>query len=122
MVNLPIKIKGTGKTPEMEFRPKEALIKMVGVSIPENANEFYAPILAWLDTLVSAAPQETIRVEIKLKYFSITSSRILLTIFKKIEKLPDATIYWYYEDNDTYEMGSEYSTMLVIPVVLIKIE
>lgn len=120
MKHLSLRIKGTAETPTMEFKPHESLISMIGVSVPSNAKAFYEPILIWLEEFVNDPPQNEIVVKIDLRYFSVSSSVVLLKIFKLFQKVPKIKIYWYYEDVDMKEAGENYESMLTIPFVLIQ--
>ena len=41
-------IKGTDETPEINFDKAGNCLKISGVSMPENALDFYLPAISWL--------------------------------------------------------------------------
>lgn len=119
MFNLPLKIKATERTPLLEYNPKDKTFNVIGVSIPDDAKMFYGPILLWVDSYTKTANQQGITINVDLDYFSIQSSLILLRILKKFESLPETTINWYFDDNDTEEIANDFSTMINIKFNLI---
>lgn len=42
-------INGTDETPEVRYDPKASVLSIKGSSFPENPDEFYQPLLTWLD-------------------------------------------------------------------------
>lgn len=122
-----LKIEGTPKTPTIVFdaEARELLIK--GRSIPENSIEFYRPLV---NTLDQCAREEStgLAVNIILEYFNTSSSKCLLDIFKKLEKIHSNSgsvqINWYYEedDEDMLEAGEDYQAIINIPFVMKEIE
>ena len=82
----PIKIEGTPKTPTVNFNAESGVLEIKGRSIPENAVEFYKPLVDWIGSYGdSAKPQTT--VNIQLEYFNTSSSKCILDVFKKLELL-----------------------------------
>jgi len=122
-----ILIEGTPKTPTVNFIAEEGKIEIKGRSIPENSIEFYKPLVDWLDKYASN-PSETTVVNIQLEYFNTSSSKCILDVFKKLEKVTqskkDIVINWYYEedDEDMLEAGEDYQSILRIPFKMIELE
>ena len=88
-----------------------------GRSIPENSIEFYKPLLDWLDKYVNNPLESTI-FEIKLEYFNTSSSKCLVEIFRKLEKIHDngkqVSIEWYFDEEDEEyweESGEDFKEM-----------
>ncbi|HAN78108.1 MAG TPA: nuclear pore complex subunit [Bacteroidales bacterium] len=121
-----IALKGTGKTPTVNFNAEEGLIEIKGRSIPENSIEFYKPLVDWLDKY-AATPASKTTVKIQLEYFNTSSSKCILDVFKKLEAVQRSTesvlINWYYEedDEDMLEAGEDYQSILKIPFKMIEI-
>lgn len=122
MKHISLKIKGTDTTPEMEYKVHESVITMSGVSVPSNAKEYYTPIMQWIEEFIQDPPLKQVTIKIRLRYFSVSSSVILLKIFKLFQQLPSVRIYWYYDDIDMKEVGENYESMLKIPFILINEE
>ncbi|MEA3445952.1 MAG: DUF1987 domain-containing protein [Bacteroidota bacterium] len=116
---------GTEKTPEIFFDAKKGLFRIKGRSIPENSIEFYKPFMEWLDKYAEPPGKKT-TVDIQLEYFNTSSSKCILDIFKKLERLNNAnvSINWHYEsdDEDMIEAGEDYQSLIDIPFNMIEIE
>ncbi len=124
-----IAIKGTPKTPTIDLNIDSGVVEIKGRSIPENAVDFYRPVVEWLDKY-SETPMEETRVNIQLEYFNTSSSKCILDVFKKLENIykrngyKGVTINWYYEedDEDMLEAGEDYQSILKIPFEMIEME
>ncbi len=123
----PIKLAGSPKTPAVNFDPDKGVVELKGRSIPENAIDFYRPLIDWLDKYATTAKTNT-EVNIQLEYFNTSSSKCILDVFKKLETVYRVTnsviINWYYEedDEDMLEAGEDYQSILKIPFKMIEIE
>jgi hypothetical protein len=119
-----IKLEGTPKTPTVEFSANNGVLLLKGRSIPENSIEFYKPLINWIEDYSASAPSETV-LNVQLEYFNTSSSKCLLDIFKRLERVGDsATINWYYEedDEDMLEAGEDYDAIIDIPFKMIEVE
>lgn len=116
MYNLPLRIKATERTPSLEYDPKGPTFNMIGVSVPDDAKSFYAPILQWIEKYVEKYEErenkEPLVISIDLDYFSIQSASILLKIIKHFDKLPNVTLNWHFDDKDTEEIGYDLASMV----------
>lgn len=122
-----LNIEGTPKTPTVNFDPANGVLEIKGRSIPENAIEFYKPLVDWLTEYANASKSTTV-VNIQLEYFNTSSSKCILDVFKKLEaiqngKLSSININWYYEedDEDMLEAGEDYQAIINIPFKMIEI-
>ncbi|WP_296623497.1 DUF1987 domain-containing protein [Marivirga sp.] len=120
-------LEATPKTPKLDFNPDAETFLISGRSIPENSIEFYKPLLDWLDKYVQN-PLESTTFEIKLEYFNTSSSKCLVEIFRKLEKVnadgKSITIDWYYEeeDEDMEESGEDFKQIIKVPFKMIEIK
>ena len=119
---------GTPKTPTINFDSEAGIIEMKGRSIPENAIEFYKPLVDWLDEYADISKEIT-EANIQLEYFNTSSSKCILDVFKKLETIhkldgKEVIINWYYEedDEDMLEAGEDYQSILKIPFKMIEME
>lgn len=118
---------GTSNTPEIRLNAANGLISFKGRSIPENSIEFYKPVFDWVDEYCSF-PANSTKITVQLEYFNTSSSKCLLDIFKKLEKLKPAgksvKILWVYEsdDEDMFEAGEDYESIINIPFEFKEIE
>lgn len=118
---------GTAKTPEVFFDAQKGFLKIKGRSIPENSIEFYKPLIDWLDEYANQ-PQTNTSINIQLEYFNTSSSKCILDIFKKLERIhtdgTSVSISWYYEADDEamLEAGEDYESLIDIPFKLVEID
>jgi len=119
-------INGTLKTPEILLNAEKGMLEFKGRSIPENSTEFYKPVFDWINEY-SKAPKATTSVKMHLEYFNTSSSKCILDIFKKLEKIKKAgnevSINWYYDedDEDMLEAGEDYESIIKIPFKMIEV-
>jgi hypothetical protein len=122
-----LNIEGTPKTPEIRFDFSSGEILIKGRSIPENSIEFYKPLVDSLENYAES-PKENTVVNIQLEYFNTSSSKCILDVFKKLEKINTnsnkVVINWYYEedDEDMLEAGEDYEAIINIPFKMIEVE
>ena len=122
-----LNIEGTPKTPTIRFDMKSGEMLIKGRSIPENSIEFYKPLTEALDAYADS-PQSETKVNIQLEYFNTSSSKCILDVFKKLEKInsggSNVTINWHYEedDEDMLEAGEDYEAIINVPFKMIEIE
>ena len=119
-----LEIPNTAKTPQISLNPNGTLL-FKGRSIPENSIDFYRPVMDWLTEYAREA-QPLTTVEMRLEYFNTSSSKCILDIFKRfslIHELPgkEVQVKWYFfsDDEDMYESGNDYSTIVKIPFELV---
>jgi hypothetical protein len=84
-------------------------------------------LIDWLDKYADQ-PNGKTSVNIKLEYFNTSSSKCILDIFRKLElihkKGNEVEINWYYEedDEDMFEAGEDYQSIINIPFKMIEME
>tara|TARA_B100000809_G_scaffold49217_1_gene44222 strand:+ start:461 stop:823 length:363 start_codon:yes stop_codon:yes gene_type:complete len=110
-----INIETTEDTPKVILDASASKFEMSGRSLPEDAAEFYQPILDWLDTYSSTPNPETI-FEVKLEYFNTASSKLILDVLTKLEDIENAKVHWYFyeDDEDMEEAGEEFSELIEV--------
>jgi hypothetical protein len=110
-----INIESTEDTPKVILDASAGKFEMSGRSLPEDAAEFYQPILDWLDAYNSSPNPET-TFEVKLEYFNTASSKLILDVLTKLEDIDGVTIHWYYyeDDEDMEEAGEEFSELIEV--------
>ncbi len=118
---------GSAKTPYVSLDGEKGLIEIKGRSIPENSVEFYKPLIDWLERY-SSNPLENTNVNVQLEYFNTSSSKCILDMLKKLELLfkkgNKIQVNWYYEedDEDMFEAGEDYQSIITIPFTMIEME
>tara|TARA_B110000879_G_C11137718_1_gene498855 strand:- start:1147 stop:1518 length:372 start_codon:yes stop_codon:yes gene_type:complete len=116
-----ISLPGTSKTPTVQFNLEPLNMSISGRSIPENSIEFYQPLLDWVQANLQT-DGTSLEISIRLEYFNTSSSKCIMDLLKRVEKSPcEATVLWYYEDEDEdmLEAGEDYDAIIEIPFKLI---
>ena len=119
-------IDGSAKTPSIDFNSETGTLALKGRSIPENSIEFYKPLNDWLD-MYAVAPKENTTVDVRLEYFNTSSSKCILDLFKRLEKVNQGSsavhVNWYFEtdDEDMEEAGEDYEAIVGLPFKIIEV-
>lgn len=114
----------TPKTPKLNFDGEKGLFEISGRSIPENSIEFYRPVLDWLDQYMPPS-QKGITLVVKLEYFNTSSSKCLVDIFRRLERMHQLGsrifVKWYYEpeDEDMQDSGLDFKEIIKLPLEMI---
>ena len=122
-----IHIEPSVKTPKVYFNASTGVCEIGGRSIPENSTEFYRPIFDWLDNYLSE-PSSSTEFNFKLEYFNTSSSKCILDVLRKLEKLykegNKVVVKWFYEedDEDMKEAGENYQRIVSVPIELTMME
>lgn len=112
-------------TPFVAFDACTGVMEIKGRAIPEQADQFWMPIISWFDNYVCEPANQTV-FKIDLEYFNIASSkRILFLLYKLIDlaaKTPDVKVQWYYreDDLDMFEVGNDYAYLVKLNFEFIK--
>ncbi len=113
-------INETTQTPYINFDGTTGIMLIKGRSIPDQPDEFWAPILNWFDSYLLSPSKNTI-IKIDLEYFNISSSKRILFLLYKLNDLVEAgnevKVKWMYRDTDEdmYEVGQDYAYMVKVP-------
>lgn len=115
-----LELQATAKKPfvSLDGTTGEMIIK--GRSIPDNAEEYWQPILQWFYAY-SAKPQKVTSFIFDMEYFNMSSSKPILFLLHKMNDLLEegyeVNIEWRYpkDDEEMLETGNDYSCMVNIP-------
>jgi hypothetical protein len=105
-------IQGTDSLPTVSLKTTGEF-KISGRALPEDAHQFFGPILNWITGFVA----QEIHIEINLDYFNTSVSKQLLDFFKILEQQEGNTsiqVKWLYEegDDEMLESGELYQELL----------
>jgi len=121
-----MQIKATSYTPSVIFNEETRLFAIEGRSFPENAKDFYIPILEWLKNY-SDTNKDEITFRVCLEYFNTASSKFLLEMLNEFVGIQTKTeapvkVEWVYVENDEdmKEAGQEYEQIVSIPFTFIE--
>ncbi len=112
-------------TPNIFFDVENNHFEISGVSISEDAFEFYKPVLNWLDEY-KKSPNKTNCLSINLGYFNSSTSVIIAKIVKMMKDIRDAgnkvEVKWYYNEDDIeiLEYGEELQSLFDLPFKFFK--
>lgn len=117
-------IKGTSKTPEIDFTPGK--ISISGRSIPEDAVAFFQPIVKWVEQYLTN-PETFTKVIFKIEYINSGSNRFIFSILKLLNNSfaqgNKIEVYWYFEEDDETikNLGEDLKGLLDLPFNLVTI-
>lgn len=116
-----LKIEKTKYTMEIDFNKDTGILEMAGSSYPENALDFFGPILNWIKAYISEIEKAMV-LNIRLNYLNTSSTKCILDIFETLEQYykagGDVKINWYYaeDDEDIMETGEELGEDFDFPI------
>ena len=98
-------IRATRNTPSVSYDPRINVFRLIGNSIPENASEFYTPVIEWLKRESRALPDGA-TFEFCLPYFNSSSLKALYLLLVELKKAMDAgkrfEAIWHVEEGDDF--------------------
>lgn len=99
--------------PEVDFKFSRHYLCLRGESFPENALAFYGPVVSALMGYLAATRDTPITVDIELRYFNSSSTKIMLNIFRMLDQASSngntVHLNWRHDaDDDTVaEFGDD---------------
>jgi SiaC family regulatory phosphoprotein len=121
-------IKESPTTPEVKFNFETGELEIKGVSIPEDTDEFYNPLLEALEDYLTNHNPEKITISFKLIYVNTSTSAVLGKIIKLLEpeesENRQVIVNWYYEmeDEDMKDLGEDFNSFTTLKFELIPCE
>ncbi|HZH86754.1 MAG TPA: DUF1987 domain-containing protein [Brumimicrobium sp.] len=110
----------TADTPYINFNADSGSMLIQGRAIPQNAEEYWAPILKWFYAY-SSSPHTKTKLVFNMEYFNISTSKQILFLLHKMndlfEKGHDVVVVWRYsrEDIEMKEAGFDFSCVVNVP-------
>ncbi len=123
-----IEIEPTYKSPRVEFDPTEGRMIIEGKSILVNVEEFYRPLLNWMDEFVANPTHSKVEFTFDIDYFNLASTKRFMFFLIKLKTLEEkgiqVNVNWFHASNDRYaqEMGEDLSQLLKMPFNFIDYE
>jgi hypothetical protein len=115
-----LRIEQTDDSPNVELDQERGHFEIFGKSLPEDVEDFYRPVLNWLEDY-RLNPNPVTEFIIKFIYFNTASSKMILDILMILEEMAeegrDILIKWISlaSDEDMQEAGREYEEMVDVP-------
>lgn len=113
-------------TPYVSIDSQEGVVAIEGRSFPENALQFYLPIIEKVYRTFRSLNGE-ITFNMSLQYFNTSSSKCLFNFMKMLKALEQkgnsVIVNWYFEedDEDMRENGEDYEEILELDFNYIEI-
>ncbi len=121
-------IRMSEETPLINLNSEKGNVIMIGRSLPEDCNAFYAPVRKWMEAYV-LHPNTKTKVDFALEYFNTGSSAEIIRLFTRLEELQakgisDIEVNWYYEENDIdmLETGEDFMELFSVPIKTIPVD
>jgi hypothetical protein len=115
----------TRSTPGVRFDPALGVFELTGTSVPENASEFYQPVVEWLANNFPDLKGEHV-MHFHLSYFNSTSLKAIYQLLKKAKEaclMGQGTlrICWHGDADDDLlvETASMLSELLDMPMDIV---
>jgi len=117
-------LEGADDRPFVELNPLENKFKFYGRSIPENAYDFYKPVLDWIEDY-SKNPNPVSIFEFKFEHINTHSTQQIMKILQKLSKFPGDSkvrLHWVYkkDDSDMLETGNRLKEILAVDLKFIE--
>ncbi len=115
-----IRIESTEVSPEVVFDIQNNNFSIRGKSVVNEVDEFYAPLISWLENAVGKI-ENRVDFVFDLEYFNIFSSKRILFILYKLSDLKKSganiNVIWHFsmEDDDMKEVGEDFACMVNLP-------
>ncbi len=99
-----IYIKRTETSPEVNFNFSDHQLSLTGEAYPENANDFFHPILTGLENYLQSLNDTNIEFNFHLTYFNSAATKMLYSMFELLNDAAFAgnqvTLNWYHDEED----------------------
>ncbi len=107
-----LQIEPTKKTPLIDFFSSGKLI-FAGSVYPENANEFFEPLIEWIVELRT----EAVDFDLIIEYINTAAAKKLIVLLQKLQhnnSIQICNVNWFYQkwDEDGLETGQILSESL----------
>ena len=113
---------GNELTPKACFDKEQNTFSLSGRSIPENAIEFYAPIIEWWQQYLQNPNPET-SIDMNFEYINSSSMKQIARLIAMLDKVEKSkiNIRWHYnsDDTDSKMQAERLAKMVKFPIVLI---
>ncbi|WP_421873222.1 DUF1987 domain-containing protein [Marinoscillum sp.] len=122
-----LQIESTRISPYIMLDSTNRKIELKGKSTPENAVQFYYPVINNIKKLFSNVTG-TVHVDISLEYFNTSSSKCIFDMLRMLKAMESTDrsiqVNWYYEedDEDMLETGEDYEDILGMAFKYIELE
>ncbi len=96
-------------TPWVDFDPETGMLQLGGESYPENAYEFYAPLVEWIRGFLDAC-SAAVTMRIALSYLNTSSTKQMIDLLDLLEDAHagglTVSVEWYYDPENEREQDT----------------
>ena len=121
-----LKLPATTSTPAVDFDAATGVLGLAGESYPENAFEFFKPLLAWVSGFLRQGSGSA-TAEIALSYLNTSSIKSVMDLLDLLEAAHrdgrQVSVRWsYHKDNDrALEMIEEFKEEVTLPFFIVPV-
>ncbi len=94
----------TMESPEVDFRFTENQLSLSGEAYPENAKEYFQPILIALERYLASVKEVEIEFNFRLTYFNSAATKMLFNLFGMLNESAAThnrvVLNWYHDEED----------------------
>lgn len=119
-----LKLNKTASTPAIAFDAASGQLSIEGESYPENAFEFFKPLLEWADEFLKESSIPT-KLEIRLSYMNTSSIKSMMDLLDLLEEAHsrsrEVTVSWYYDEENerALEMAEDFRDEVNLPFFIV---
>ena len=99
-----IYIPRTMESPEVDFKFSNNILNLTGEAYPENAGEFFTPLLFALKSYLAKRDGILIQFNFRLTYFNSASTKMLYSIFSLLNETActsnQVILNWHHDEDD----------------------
>ncbi|HTA64263.1 MAG TPA: biofilm regulation phosphoprotein SiaC [Xanthomonadaceae bacterium] len=116
----------TASTPTVDFNAATGVLAISGESYPENAFEFFRPLLAWVAGYIRETNGQ-VTAEIALSYLNTSSIKSVMDLLDLLEAAHrdgrQVSVRWSYrkENDRALEMIEEFKEEVTLPFFIVPI-
>lgn len=116
----PLDLASSRTTPRVRFDADSRTLTVRGESYPENAFQFYEPILAWVDGYL-AEPRGPITIVLDMPYMNSSSTKCMLDLLDRFEDAfrrgQPVLLHWHYDPHNerALDLAEEFREELSFP-------
>jgi hypothetical protein len=111
-----LQLVATEQTPQVTLNKEQGIFEFSGRSLTDKANEFYAPVMKWMQEY-SENPNPRTDLVFKMEYMNTASSKAIFDLFSLAQSIDGSKIVWCFQedDEDMEETGEEFSSLVKMP-------
>lgn len=116
----------TNTTPSVDFNATTGLLALAGESYPENAFEFFRPLLGWVVDYLKESPG-SLTAEIALSYLNTSSIKSVMDLLDQLEAAHRSgravAVHWHYQEQNerALEMIEEFKEEVTLPFFIVPV-